>query len=254
MSRKHRFGDIGSSVVVVNQDLQNDPMKRYSNDELITIKSCCHCSIHTGGETSAWGSPGGGRAGGASATVRTAASAAAARTAAQNGAGAFIPFASGSPIAMTAPSGGQDGTAGIIGFGNSADGIPITGEAVDTSAVPNMAFLLPEGGNVTSFAAHFSTTQALELGGAAVTIRARLYQSPLPGNHFVPVPSAVVPLSPVLSGTVSAGSISSGSLSNLSIPLTGGTRLMVVFSAEVTAGIGAAVSVAGYASAGLSVR
>jgi BclB C-terminal domain-containing protein len=112
---------------------------------------------------------------------------------------------------------------------------------------------MPEDGTITSMAAYFSTTAALTLVGSTVTITAQLYSSTTPDNVFTPIPGAVVTLAPPLTGIVAIGTISSGSTTGLSIPVTTETRLLLVFSASVTAGIDVATTVAGYASAGLAI-
>ncbi|HCD43190.1 MAG TPA: collagen-like repeat preface domain-containing protein, partial [Lachnoclostridium sp.] len=94
---------------------------------------------------------------------------------------------------------------------------------------------------------------AVSLIGSTVTVTAQLFQSATPNNTFVAVPGAVVTLSPPLTGLISIGSISSGVTTGLNIPVTVGTRLLLVFSAEVTAGLDLAATIAGYASAGLGI-
>ncbi len=163
-----------------------------------------------------------------------------------------MPFASGGPVSMRASAGG--GTYSVIGFGNSADGFESEGGVIDLSTAANMAFLLPEGGRVASFAAQFHTSKALELGRNTVSVTARLFQSVLPGSLFTPVPSTSITLSPALSDSVEAGTVCSGGFRNLSIPLAEGARLMAVFSAEIISGAGDGVFVSGFASAGLTIR
>ncbi|WP_308443814.1 exosporium glycoprotein BclB-related protein [Paenibacillus glycanilyticus] len=117
----------------------------------------------------------------------------------------------------------------------------------------NMAFSAPRTGTITSLAAYFSTTAVLTLVGSTITITAQLFESATPNNTFTAVPGALVTLSPALTGTLALGTISSGLTTGLSIPVTAGTRLLLVFSASVTAGLDVATTVAGYASAGLTI-
>jgi BclB C-terminal domain-containing protein len=273
MPRKYGAGAAGRSIVVMNQDsVAVDPMKRHSNRKLSDIKTCSECQIRAPRAHGSWG---GVRLRGADTISGAAFTGSAAGTGSpagvrsagnpvspagtrppdrQGGWGTFIPFASGSPVAMLSAPDGQGGTASLVGFGNSADGVTVEGGTIDLAAAPDMAFSLPEDGRIASFAAHFSLTEPLSLGETAVTVTVRLYQSPAPGNRFTPVPSAALSLSPRVTGTAGAGTVCSGSLNHLSIPLARGTRLLTVCTAEKTYGNGETVAVTGYLSAGLAVR
>lgn len=154
---------------------------------------------------------------------------------------------------MTTVLGGLLGTATLVGFGDSAAGVNILGGAIDTTALFNVAFSMPRDGIITSLAAYFSTTLGLSLLGSTVSITAQLYQSTAPNNVFTPVPGASVTLAPPLSGIVAIGATSSGITSGLNIPVSAGTRLLLVFSAAVTAGLDIATTVIGVASAGLAI-
>lgn len=173
------------------------------------------------------------------------------------GSGAIIPYASGLPAALTTVLGGLLNTSSLIGFGNSATGVTITGGVIDLTGAAgtllNFAFSVPRAGTITSLAAYFSTTAALALVGSTVTITAQLFRSTTPNNTFTAVPGALVTLAPPLTGVVALGTISSGLTSGLSIPVTAGERLLLVFSASVTAGLDVATTVAGYASGGLTI-
>ncbi|AIQ54469.1 exosporium glycoprotein BclB-related protein [Paenibacillus sp. FSL R7-0331] len=173
------------------------------------------------------------------------------------GSGAIIPYASGLPAALTTVLGSLLNTSSLIGFGNSATGVTITGGVIDLTGAAgtllNFAFSVPRAGTITSLAGYFSTTAALSLVGSTVTITAQLFRSTTPNNTFTAVPGALVTLAPPLTGILSLGTISSGLTSGLSIPVAAGDRLLMVFSASVTAGIDIATSVAGYASGGLTI-
>ncbi|MCW5833088.1 MAG: hypothetical protein KIS78_11860, partial [Labilithrix sp.] len=172
------------------------------------------------------------------------------------GGGAVIPFASGLPVALTTIAGGLAGTPAFIGFGSSAPGLTILGATIDLSGGPgillNQAFSMPVDGTITSLASYFSTTAALSLVGSTVTVRAQLYSSVTPDNTFAPIPGAEVTLAPPLTGIVSLGTISSGETTGLSIPVTGGTRLLWVVSATAD-GLSLVNAVAGYTSGGMTV-
>ncbi|MET3506876.1 exosporium glycoprotein BclB-related protein [Halalkalibacter oceani] len=170
------------------------------------------------------------------------------------GGGAIIPYASGTPAVLTTVLGGLANTSSIVGFGLNTPGVSAVGETIDLSGVTNMAFSVPRDGTITSLAAFFSGTAALSLIGSTVTITAQLFESTTPDNTFTAVPGATVTLEPPLTGTIAVGDISNGITTGLSIPVTAETRLLMVFSADVTAGLDIAATVAGYASAGLTIE
>lgn len=169
------------------------------------------------------------------------------------GLGAIIPYSSGTAAQLTTLLGGLIGTTSLVAFGNSLIGVNIVGGLIDTSELLNMAFSMPRDGTITSMAAYFSTTLALSLIGTEVTVRAQLWQSTVPNNSFSPIPGAIVDLTPTLTGLVSVGTVLSGETTGLNIPVTAGTRLLLVFSAQVTGGIDIAASVTGFASAGVNI-
>jgi BclB C-terminal domain-containing protein len=153
--------------------------------------------------------------------------------------------------------GGLLNTSSIVGFGSSATNVSVVGGTIDLTGAAgtllNFAFSVPRAGTITSLAGYFSTTASLSLLASTITITAQLYRSPTPNNTFTAVPGAVVALSPSLTGLIALGTISSGVTSGLSIPVTPGQRLLLVFSATVTGGLDIATVVAGYASGGLTI-
>ncbi|WP_337034411.1 exosporium glycoprotein BclB-related protein [Paenibacillus illinoisensis] len=173
------------------------------------------------------------------------------------GAGAIIPYASGLPVALTTVLGGLLNTSSLVGFGNSASGVSVNGGIIDLTGAAgtllNFAFSASRAGTITSLAAYFSTTAGLSLVGSTITITAQLFRSTTPNNSFTAVPGAVVTLTPSLTGVLALGTISSGLTTGLSIPVAASDRLLMVFSASVTAGIDVATTLAGYASGGLSI-
>lgn len=169
-------------------------------------------------------------------------------------AGAIIPYASGTaPLTLVTVLGGAANTSGLVGFGNSVSGISTAGGTITLGPGQNFAFSAPRSGTITSLAAYFSVTAGAPLLGSTVTITAQLYQSTAPNNTFSPIPAATVTLSPPLTGVI-IGTISHGITTGLSVPITPETRLLLVFSAEVTAGLDVAASITGDASAGVNIR
>ena len=169
------------------------------------------------------------------------------------GAGAILPFASGTPVALTTVLGGLLNTSSIVGFGQNLSGVSAAGCSLNLSGLTNHAFLVPRDGTITSLAAYMSITARLILIGSEVTVTARLFRSATADDCFELVPGAEIALASPLTGLVNIGSTSSGLVSDLKIPVTAGTRLLLVFSAEVTEGQDLAATVAGYTSAGLGI-
>ena len=217
----------------------------------------------TTGDTGATGTAGTTGATGATGTAGTTGATGATGTAGVTGAtgatgsGAIIPYASGLPVALTTVLGGLLNTSSLVGFGNSATGVSANGGIIDLTGAAgtllNFAFSASRTGTITSLAAYFSTTAGLSLIGSTITITAQLFRSTTPNNSFTAVPGAVVTLTPSLTGSLALGTISSGLTTGLSIPVAAGDRLLMVFSASVTAGLDVATTVAGYASGGLTI-
>lgn len=157
---------------------------------------------------------------------------------------------------MTTIAGGLAGTTSLVGFGNSVAGVTLVGTTIDLTGAAgtllNFAFSAPRSGTITSMSAFFSTTAALSLVGTTVTITAQLYTSPTNNNIFSPIPGATVTLSPAITGILALGSISTGQTTGLNIAVTGGQRLLLVFSATA-AGLSLINTIAGYASAGVNI-
>jgi BclB C-terminal domain-containing protein len=173
------------------------------------------------------------------------------------GGAAIIPYASGLPVTLTTVLGGLLNTSAAVGFGSSGSEILITGGVIDLTGGPatalDYAFSVPEDSRITSMAGYFSTTAAVSLVGSTVTITAQLYSSTAPDNTFTAVPGATVTLAPALTGVIALGTTSSGLTTGLDIPVTAGTRLLLVFTPTVTAGIDVAAVIAGYASGGVTM-
>ncbi|KMY52341.1 BclB domain-containing protein [Peribacillus loiseleuriae] len=160
---------------------------------------------------------------------------------------------------MTVLVGGLAGTTGLIGFGNSAPAVLIGGTTIDLTGAAgtllNMAFTAPRSGTITSVSAFFSTTVALSLLTSSVTVTAQLFRSagPTANNTFTAIPGASVTLAPSLTGIIAIGDISQGLTTGLTIPVSAGDRLLMVFSVAGT-GITLLTTVAGYASAGITIN
>jgi|AGTN01.1.fsa_nt_gi BclB C-terminal domain len=156
------------------------------------------------------------------------------------------------PVVLTSVLGGLVGLPSFIAFGDAVAGVSILGTTIDLTSIANMAFSVPRDGTITDISAFFSVTLGTTLIGSNVNVTARLYQSVTPGNIFTEVAGTTVTLSPALTGIISVGAVTSGILSGLAIPVTAGTRLLMVYSITVT-GVAIATSLTGSASAGVAI-
>ncbi|MBD2751288.1 exosporium glycoprotein BclB-related protein [Spirosoma validum] len=166
--------------------------------------------------------------------------------------GAIIPYASGMPVTMR---NGQLREVGLIGFGNSTSSAYIINGAIDLSggggSLLNFAFPAPRSGTITSISGYFSNIAAFTLSDP-VTITAQLYQATGTSNSFTPISGATVSLSPTLTGNVPINATSSGLASGLAVPVTAGTRLLMVFYLSVPNANN--ITVSGYVSGGVSIN
>jgi BclB C-terminal domain-containing protein len=162
---------------------------------------------------------------------------------------------SGEPVVPTTIVNGLSGQVAVLPLdGDQAGSEQLTGGALDltggsSQVVPAQTF--PTNETIETMTVFTSTTVAQALVGTTVTVTAQLYTSATPDNTFSPVPGASVTAAPPLTGVVSIGTVSSGMTTGLSIPVTAGTRGVIVIS--ITAfGIGLINTVPMYASASIS--
>lgn len=163
----------------------------------------------------------------------------------------IVPFSSGGPITLTTNDVGVNGVPSFIGFGAAAAGNVSLEPTIDMSTIDMFSFIMPRDGVIKSIAAYFTTTIPNDLTNTTVTISARLYKAES-DNTFSEIPGTTVTLSPALTGDVEIGNISKGLIDNLSIPVSAGTRLLLVFSASAV-GERYQNSLIGLASGGIGI-
>ena len=156
---------------------------------------------------------------------------------------------------MTTVLGGLAGTSTAVGPGGSLTGLVITGGNTITIApsVTNPAFSMPRDGVLTGISAYFSNTLALTLVSSSIQITGQVFVSATPNNIFTAVTGATVTLTPSLTG-VGIGTSSNGITTGLNIPITAQSRVILVFTANVVAGIDVATLITGNISAGLNIQ
>jgi BclB C-terminal domain-containing protein len=155
--------------------------------------------------------------------------------------------------------GGLAETVGLVGFGSSVAGITLLGGSINLLGAPlqllNFAFTVPRDGVITDMAATFSTLLGVNVLGGTITVSAQLFSAEPDSLIFNPIPGAIVNLSPGLTDiAILPGVVLDGITTGLSIDVTAGTRLLMVFFTTATGSIlELATSVTGYASAGVSI-
>ena len=168
------------------------------------------------------------------------------------GAGAIIPIASGDVAALTTVLGGKPGKQALVGYGTSQTGLIAQG-TLDVLKASSMAFCIPRDGTITSLSAFFRLAHGTTIHGSEITLTAQIYRSDATNGSFTPIPGASITLSPPLTGTLPVGASTSGCVTGLSIPVTKGSRLVYVLSANVTGGIDVATNLSGYISGGIGI-
>ncbi|GAB3996679.1 hypothetical protein GCM10028807_39850 [Spirosoma daeguense] len=166
--------------------------------------------------------------------------------------GTIIPYASGLPITIATLPGGSVGTVASLGFGSSVSALVPIGGNIVLSIQANSAFSIPRNGTITSLSAYFSASLLTLVSSGSATVTAQLYQSTTPNNTFSPIPGATVVFPPFTS-TISIGTTRNGITNGLNIPVTAGTRVMLVYSVTAS-GITLPITVVGHASAGVSIN
>ncbi|WP_373458178.1 exosporium glycoprotein BclB-related protein [Paenibacillus harenae] len=169
----------------------------------------------------------------------------------------IIPFASGTSVSSNNAPDGSPSSVGLVGFGTSRSDVPVTGGSIDLTGnnlgfLLNLAFAVPRDGTITSISVTFSNTIPHDFGATILTLRAEMWSAPATSNVFTPT-GAGVDLSPPQTGTVSLGDISTGS-AVLAVPITLGTRLVLVISHRITGGPMLEVDMAGYVSASIRIN
>lgn len=167
-----------------------------------------------------------------------------------------VQYSSGTSVTLTSIAGGLAGLPALIGFGSSVQGLTNLGETIDLSNYPpsvlSYVFTVPCPGTINTINSNFSTTLSLNLVLSSVKVSSRLYESTSSSNIFSFVPGSQVDLEPTLTGVVAVGTNLS-KIKSLSISVTAGTRLLMVYFITAT-GLNLINSVSGRANADVSIK
>jgi BclB C-terminal domain-containing protein len=127
------------------------------------------------------------------------------------------------------------------------------GGTISLLSLDTQAFSMPRNGVITSIAAYASILVTLSLPVSTATITAELYRSTAPNDDFSPVPGTLVTLTPSLTGTVNVGTTLRGLLTGLNIAVSAETRLMLVFTVDITAGLPLATVITAHVGGGVAI-
>jgi len=138
---------------------------------------------------------------------------------------------SGDPAVATTIAGGLSGTVTVLPLSGSTSeaGVAPVGGTIDLTSITTGQPLARDG-TITSVAGFSSLTVAQALVGTTVTQTISVWQSTTPDNVYTPIPGTEVVLAPGLTGVLGLGTIANGIVTGLSIPVTAGTNLIVVYS------------------------
>ena len=147
------------------------------------------------------------------------------------GAGAILASSSGQPAVATTIIPGISGTVTVLPLSGSTSesGVSVVGGTIDLTGITTGQPVARDG-TITSITGFASLTVAQALVGTTVTQTVSVWQSTTPDNIYTEIPGTEVTLAPPLTGILAIGTVSSGILTGLTIPVTAGTNLIVVYA------------------------
>ncbi|MBY0277231.1 spore surface glycoprotein BclB, partial [Candidatus Binatia bacterium] len=171
------------------------------------------------------------------------------------GAGTIFASSSGDATVATTSLGGLANTVAVLPLSGSSakSGITVNSGTIDLTGITTGQPVARDG-VITSITGFASIAVPTLLVGSTVTETISLWQSTTPDNVYTPIPGASVTLAPPLTGVLSIGAISSGSTTGLTIPVTAGTNLIVVYAADTTSGIDVASVITANVGAGVVIE
>ncbi|MEH6889154.1 exosporium glycoprotein BclB-related protein, partial [Bacillus sp. JJ864] len=165
------------------------------------------------------------------------------------GSSAIIPYASGGPATLnTVVVGTNTGT--ILGFGSSFAGVDVSGATITLApgSVLDFAFVMPRAGTITSLSGFFSATAALALLPSSANVQMQIYTAPASSNIFSPVGTPLA----LPSFTILSIGDTFANIQAQSISVSAQDKILLVVSTN-TQGISLLTTVAGFASAGITI-
>lgn len=175
--------------------------------------------------------------------------------------GAIMPFASQTPITMSAILLVGDATAGVVGAdGSSSPLLPFGLGTVDLGPnngiipVVNDAFNTPVNITVTNMAATFITTAPIIFPGTVANIIVQLWTAPAGSTDFTALPGAFITLSPAVTGVfIPIGQPYSAFSPITPVSIPAGNRIVMVVSLNVISGSFLIEAVVGIFGGGIAI-
>ncbi|MCM3749894.1 hypothetical protein M3223_21400 [Paenibacillus pasadenensis] len=173
--------------------------------------------------------------------------------------GTILRFNGGTHVATLKYLNGRPNLGVIVGSDFISPSIPVatlSSVGVSVALLPNTnyAFSMPQAATITAFSAGFIPGD-ITIQGGSVTVQAQLCRAlpnAAPDDYFEPIPGAVMPLSPALTGNVSGFSCAA-SMTGLNIPLDAEDRFILLFSASSTGSNVSPTTISGTLGANLTL-
>lgn len=163
----------------------------------------------------------------------------------------IIPYSSGLYMVLNTNEEGQASIAAMVGFGNYISAVLDNGQVDEQD--DHLSFLVPHDSVIHELVAFCNIRQEIILGDSSLRVVAQIYSAGLTDNFFTPIPETRLELSPLLEGIVPVGQHLYAATGDIAIPVTKGTRLMLIYTSQVIQGPPGMFMVLGYADAGLSM-
>lgn len=174
------------------------------------------------------------------------------------GAGAMLLSGSGTTTqSVTTTNGGLSGTVMVLplaGIGSAA--ATPAGGTIDLASNPTLVGLaqpLPRAATLTGLTATFTTAQAISLIGSTLMPKVEVYAAAPGTTALTQVSGATCSMVPALTGLLAIGTATDCSVTGLAIPLSQGSRAVVVVSTTAS-GLSLVHTLAGVASAGVALN
>lgn len=157
---------------------------------------------------------------------------------------------------MTTVLGGLGGKFAILpmqGYGG-ANSVGLLNPTVDllNEASVGVGQIAPRDMTVTDIRGSFALSSAVTLVGSTATIALQMYSAPEGTNTYTPVAGAVCTMAPAFTGLLAIGSSTDCATTGLSIPIDAGTKLVLIGTAQITAGIDVATTFVGAFNTGVA--
>ncbi len=147
--------------------------------------------------------------------------------------GSLIPYTTGSPIAIFMHVNQHPHS---VGFGMHGElPHPLVGDTIEVADghVASYPFFTSRDVVITDMGVSMMAIEAVDLGAASANMYMQLFYK-VNTSYFIAIPETKAVLSPVLTGVVPKGTLFDVILNDLSVPVSAGTRLMLIIHKDLT--------------------